>query len=154
VKKNVVPYSRSQALIIWRHIAQGVLIEPGNFLEGTPPSMEYVQAIEFLTHVAVQIIEADESSAVERPRKLMNALHLQGKTHPDEDAFLKAIDVIDDFGLPDSKTFAVETAQLARGFINRSDAKNGRVRSADARTDAELKRQIREVQNRKKQDKK
>jgi hypothetical protein len=116
--------------------------------------MEYVQAIEFLTQVAAQIIEADESSAVERPRKLMNALHLQGKTHPDEHAFLKAIDVIDDFGLPDSKTFAVEAVLLARGLINRSDANNGRVRSADARTDAELKRQIREFQNRKKQDKK
>ena len=146
--------SRSQALIIWEQIANGLLFEPGRGAPGEMPTKEYYDAIHFLTKVAAEIIQADQSSPQQRPRSILKALQLDGKHNADETALQKTLEILDDFADAEKKVSVETKSNLARGLINSSAHPNGRKRSAENRSNIELVRQLRELNNRIKQDKK
>jgi hypothetical protein len=148
--------TRSQALVIWHQIANGLLQEPrqktpGKLSDWDIPSQEYYDAINYLTQVASDILVADESSAQERSKALLKALQLEGKRNPDETAFWKTAEILGDFAEPGEKVSVKTKANLARGLISSTQLSNGRYRSGENRSDIELIRQLGKVKKQKNQ---
>ena len=146
--------SRSQVLMIWHQIANGLLYEPGRLPHGDIPSRDYYEAIDFLTEISSAILKADESNPQQRARSLLSALELDGKQIPDEIALRKTLDILEDFSDTTQKVAIKTTANLARSFISNTTLPDGRKRSAEDKTDIAIKRQLRELKNRNSQDKK
>ena len=146
--------SRSQALMIWHQIANGLLYEPNRLTPGDIPSSDYYEAINFLTEISSAILKADGSNPQQRARSLLSALELDGKHIPDEIALRKTLDILEDFSDPTEKVAIKTTANLARSFISSTTLPDGRKRSAVDKTDIAIKRQLRELKNRNSQDKK
>ena len=149
--------TRSQALAIWHQIANGLLHdpgkkEPGGLSDWDIPSHEYYEAIDFLTQVASEILRADESSPVQRSRSMLKALQLDGKHNVDEPALRRTLEILSDFGESDKKARVETRARLARQLISNTKLPDGRVRSAESRSDIELNRQLRELNSRVNQD--
>lgn len=151
--------TRSQSLVIWNQIANGLLYspgkcEPGELSDWDIPTQEYYEAIDFLTQVAAEIMRADESSPQKRSRSLLKALQLDGKNNPDEPGLRKALEILDDF-TDQEKEASVETrANLARSLISSSALLDERKRSVEERSDIEVTRQLRELKIRINQHKK
>ena len=151
--------TRSQSLLIWHQIANGLLYspgkrEPGELSDWDIPTQEYYEAIDFLTQVAAEIMRADESSPQKRSRSLLKALQLDGKNNPDEPGLRKALEILDDF-TDQEKEASVETrANLARSLISSSALLDERKRSVEERSDIEVTRQLRELKIRINQHKK
>ncbi|MEN9780742.1 MAG: hypothetical protein RL014_1890 [Pseudomonadota bacterium] len=147
-------YSRSESLEIWRQVADGLLNEPARLAQTEEPSLEYVRALDFVTEIAKRILATDREGAQERPRKLMQALFLDGKSHPDEAALRSAKGLLDDFGPLRGEGTATTVASLLGSLIENASPVDGRKRSAKGKSTEELNRQLREFRKRKRQDKK
>ena len=148
--------TRSQALVIWQRIANGLLHEsgkkaPGKLSDWDIPSQEYYEAIDYLMQVASDILVADESSAQDRSKALLKALQLEGKLNPDEAALQKTAEILDDFTKPGEKVSVKTRANLARGLISSTQLSNGRYRSGENRSDTELVRQLVKLKKQKNQ---
>jgi hypothetical protein len=145
--------SRSQALVIWQQIANGLLHEPGGKAPGKLsdrdiPSQEYFEAIDFLRQVASEILLADESSSQKRSKSLLKALQLEGKRNPDETALRKTLEILDDFAGPGDKVSVETKANLARTLIMSTTESEDRKQAVEERSDIEQNRQLNELKKR------
>jgi hypothetical protein len=134
--------SRSQALVIWQQIANGILFEPGRGAPGEIPTKEYYDAIDFLTQVASEVIQADDCSSQKRSKAMLNALQLEGKKTPDETALRKTSEILDDFANQRKNVSVERRAALVRYFISNTPLPDGRKRSGEDKTDSALIRQL------------
>lgn len=134
--------SRSQALVIWQQIANGILFEPGRVEPGDLPTREYYDAIDFLTQVASEVIQADDSSSQKRSKAMLKALQLEGKNTPDEIALRKTSEILDDFANQRKNVSIERRAALVRYFISNTTLPDGRKRSGEDKTDSALIRQL------------
>lgn len=152
MKLSCRPRTRAEALIIWRQIAEGILNEPRRLSNSEPPSPEYYECVEFLTHVAIQVVIADASNEPhKRPRELMKAIQLGGKRNHDEPAIRKTVELVEDFGFSNPKKEGKQLAVVVRSQIKLNSLLTGRTRTAAEKDDTEILRQVRELKN---QDKK
>jgi len=145
--------SRSQALVIWQQIANGLLHEPGGKAPGILsdwdiPSQEYFEAIDFLMQVASEILLADESSSQKRSKSLLKALQLEGKRNSDETALRKTLEILDDFVGPGDKVTVETKANLARTLIISTTESEDRKKAVYERSDIEQNRQLNELKKR------
>lgn len=151
--------TRSQSLLIWHQIANGLLYasgkrEPGELSDWDIPTQEYYEAIDFLTQVAAEIMRADESSPQKRSRSLVKALQLDGKNNPEEPSLRKALEILDDFTDLGKETSVETRANLARSLITNTTLLDERKRLVEERSDIEVTRQLRELKIRINQHKK
>ena len=151
--------TRSQSLVIWHQIANGLLYslgkrEPGELSDWNIPTQEYYEAIDYLTQVAAEILCADESSSQKRSRLLLKALQLDGKNNEDEPSLRKTLEILDDFTDLGEKASVETRANLARTLISSTALLDEQKRSVEERSDIEVTRQLRELEKRMSQHKK
>ena len=84
--------SRSEALEIWKLIANGILN-----IDSSTPSIHYTPALDFIQEVAKKIIEAELEPSGKRPDAIVRAVRLSGKNIKFETEVTKVINLINDF---------------------------------------------------------
>jgi hypothetical protein len=83
---------RAEALKIWQAISNGLLEE-----ECDPPSLQYVEALDFLRKVAKNLLAADAKPSGSRADAIVSAVRLTGKVSKFEEDIYRIIVLIEDF---------------------------------------------------------
>ena len=86
--------TRTQSLAMWKHIAEGIFNDHGSFDadgEYDPPGGNQIGVYHFIEEVAKAILEADNAPPKDRPKALMKALRLDGRTNDNDRALRRAI---------------------------------------------------------------
>ena len=83
---------RAEALKIWRSIAEGLLNE-----QSDPPSLQHIEALDFLQGVAKNLVIADSMSSGSRADAIVSAVRLTGKVTKFEEDIFRMIVLIDEF---------------------------------------------------------
>ncbi len=83
---------RAEALKLWEAISKGLLEE-----KSEPPSQQYMEALDFLRRVAINLVIADAKPSGSRADAIVSAVRLTGKVTQFEEEIFRMIVLIDEF---------------------------------------------------------